>query len=96
MFAFVKKLFGLPTEAESAAAKAAPAVAEVGQVAVKASRTKDGKGKFIADDPRTTHNEAWTTGKSPAKKPAVKKPTTKKPATKKPATKKPAADTPKQ
>jgi len=86
MFAFVKKLFGLPTEAEAAAAKASPTVttAGVGQVAVSVSRTKDSKGKFIADDPRTVHNEAWNTGKSPAKK-------TKKPVSK--AAQKPAADT---
>ncbi len=85
MFAFFKKFFGLPTEAEQAAAKsvsvsssAEAGIAEAGKVEVKTKRTKDTKGKFIADDPRTPHNEAWTTGKSPAKKPkAETKKTTK-------------------
>ena len=36
---------------------------------VKAERTKDAKGKFVADDPTTPDvNEAWKGGKAPAKK----------------------------
>lgn len=42
-----------------------PANPEVDEVP---KRTREEDGKFIADDPTTaTINEAWTTGKSPAK-----------------------------
>jgi hypothetical protein len=54
MFGFIKKIFGLPTEAEKAAA--AP------------QRAKSTDGKFVADNPATPTNEAWVGGKAPAKK----------------------------
>ena len=50
-------------------------------------RTKDKKGRFVADDPSTSENEAWTVkkkGKNWDAKPAPKK----KKAKKKPAAKK--------
>lgn len=74
MLGFFKKLFGLPTAAEEAAAKVNPIIArtESGKVAVKTARTKDKKGKFIADDPRTPQNEAWADGKAPVKKSSAK------------------------
>lgn len=73
MFGFIKKIFGLPTEAEKAAAAAAATVAP--------QRTKSKDGKFVADNPATPVNEAWVGGKAPAKK--AKKPAPK--AAQKPA-----------
>jgi hypothetical protein len=77
MFAFIKKIFGLPTAAEQAAAKSA---AKPEESAPK--RAKNAQGKFVKDDPATPKNEAWVGGKAPAKKPKVKKPVAKKPAKK--------------
>jgi len=78
MFAFIKKLFGLPTAEEQATAKAA---AKIEESAPK--RAKDTRGKFAKDDPATPKNEAWVGGKSPAKKPKAKKPVAKKSSVKK-------------
>ena len=52
----------------------------------KPKRARTNKGKFVADDPSTSKNEAWEGGKAPKKK-ATKKTPTKKRATKKTATK---------
>jgi hypothetical protein len=79
MFGFIKKLFGLPTEAEKVAA------AENTQP----QRAKSADGKFVADNPSTPVNEAWKDGKAPAKK--AKKPA-QKPAPKAKAAPKPKAD----
>lgn len=91
MFSFFKKLFGGKTPDTSAAQ--APYKLEVAvdntqitdsvtvaetKSEIKPQRTKDSKGKFLADDPRTEHNEAWVGGKSPAKKP--RRPRNRKPA----------------
>lgn len=83
MFAFFKKLFGLPTEAEKAAAKiSVKAETVISKVDAKPKRAKNNKGKFVADDPATEKNEAWVGGKAPAKKPKAKKPAVKKPTKK--------------
>lgn len=37
-------------------------------VTEKPTRTRDAEGKFVADDPTTEYNEAWSDGKSQAKK----------------------------
>lgn len=60
MFAFFKKLFGLPTEAEKAAAKTNPIIAraEAGKVGVKTNKPKEAKK---------------TTAKKTTKKPSTKK-----------------------
>ena len=50
------------------------------------SRKRKRSGKFVKDDPETTENEAWTGGKSPAKKKAA--PRKRAPAKKKAAAKK--------
>ena len=34
----------------------------------KPTRTRNAEGKFVADDPTTVYNEAWSDGKSQAKK----------------------------
>jgi hypothetical protein len=85
MFTFIKKLFGLPTDAEKAAAKVpvTGVKAEISAADTKPKRAKNSKGKFVADNPATEKNEAWVGGKAPAKKPKVKKPVAKKPAVKK-------------
>tara|TARA_R100001369_G_C3306429_1_gene166596 strand:- start:642 stop:848 length:207 start_codon:yes stop_codon:yes gene_type:complete len=46
-------------------------------------RTKDCKGRFVADDPDTPENEAWTKTPAPKKKKAKKKPAAKKKKAKK-------------
>jgi hypothetical protein len=98
MFKFIKKLFGKTskeTAAEQAPYKIEPAEQPVTPEvkidepsAIKPQRTKDVKGQFLANDPRTEHNEAWVGGKSPAKK--SRKPRNRKPAAN---TAKPAAST---
>ena len=67
MFKFIKKILGLATEEEKAAARAKP-VAVAAKVEEKPQRAKNARGKFIADDPTTPENEAWVGGKAPAKK----------------------------
>ena len=46
-------------------------------------RTKDCKGRFLADDPNTPENEAWTKKPTAKKKKAKKNPTAKKKKAKK-------------
>lgn len=43
----------------------------------KPKRARDKNGKFLADDPKTSQNEAWVGGKAPKKKTAKKKATKK-------------------
>lgn len=93
MFKFIKRLFGGKVEEPAAPAAvptevAAPATTPE-PVAAKPQRTKDPKGKFLADDPRTETNEAWVGGKAPAKKP-------RRPRNRKPSNKAPANGTPAQ
>jgi hypothetical protein len=82
MFGFLKKILGLPTAEEKvAAAKVAPVSKAAEAKDEKPRRAKDGRGKFVADDPSTPENEAWVGGQAPAKK--AKKPAAKKLAAKK-------------
>lgn len=74
MFKFIKNLFGLGSSAPQETAKeivtppSAPYKVEP-PAEVKPQRAKDAKGKFVADDPSTPGvNEAWKSGKAPAKK----------------------------
>jgi len=72
MFDFIKKLFGgkgKETSVEESTEVITTPADFVPQADPAPARTKDAKGRFISDDPRTEHNEAWVGGKSPAKKP---------------------------
>jgi hypothetical protein len=72
---FFKRIFGL-NKPEPVTVQELEVIVTLEPVTeVKPKRTRSKRGQFKADDPATPQvNEAWTTGKSPAKP----KPTTKK------------------
>jgi hypothetical protein len=84
MFNFIKRLFGgkvdEPAAVDPISTEVVTLPVDFEPEAIKPQRTKNAQGQFLADDPRTEHNEAWVGGVSPAKKP--RRPRNRKPAAK--------------